>query len=114
MKNKKATKLAKKRLSLAEKHLQKNENDAFYIELSRALWGYMSDKFNISQAELSFENVQEVLSQTQLTSDTSNVAITLLNELEFARFAPNKGIAQRDNAYKQALELILKIEKELK
>ena len=114
LKNKKATKLAKKRLSLAEKHLQKNENDAFYIELSRALWGYMSDKFNISQAELSFENVQEVLSQTQLTSDTSNVAITLLNELEFARFAPNKGIAQLDNAYKQALELILKIEKELK
>ena len=55
MKNRKATKIARKRLKKANDFLKSGKQEDFYEEISRALWGYLSDKFGISLAELSIK-----------------------------------------------------------
>ena len=52
-----------KRLKNAGKLLQENKKEEFYEEVLRALWGYLSDKLNIPQAELTKDNVEVELSK---------------------------------------------------
>ena len=47
MRTKKANKVATKRMKLAGKLLAENSKEAFYDEVLKALWGYISDKLNI-------------------------------------------------------------------
>ena len=60
-KNRKATKMALKRLNLAETFLKQNLYTAFYEELHKALLGFISDKLNISLADLSRDRIAESL-----------------------------------------------------
>ncbi|MFN3940012.1 MAG: BatD family protein, partial [Chitinophagales bacterium] len=55
MRNRRATAVAKKRLKLANNYLTQNNTKAFYDETIKAVWGYLSDKFNIPQSNLSKE-----------------------------------------------------------
>ena len=48
MRTKKANKVATKRMKLAGKLLSENKKDAFYDEVLKALWGYISDKTKYS------------------------------------------------------------------
>lgn len=61
MRTKKANKVATKRMKLAGKLLAENKKDAFYDEVLKALWGYISDKLNIPVSRLSKDNVEEKL-----------------------------------------------------
>ena len=60
-KNRKATKMALKRLQLAHTFLKQNLYTAFYEELHKALLGFISDKLNIPSAELSRDRISEAL-----------------------------------------------------
>ena len=53
VRTKKANKVATKRMKLAGKLLSENKKDAFYDEVLKALWGYISDKLNIPVSRLS-------------------------------------------------------------
>ena len=57
MRTKKANKVATKRMKLAGKLLSENKKDAFYDEVLKALWGYISDKLNIPVSRLSKDNI---------------------------------------------------------
>ena len=61
MRTKKANKVATKRMKLAGKLLSENKKDAFYDEVLKALWGYISDKLNIPVSRLSKDNIEEKL-----------------------------------------------------
>ncbi|KAB6201311.1 BatD family protein, partial [Bacteroides xylanisolvens] len=52
MRTKKANKVATKRMKLAGKLLSENKKDAFYDEVLKALWGYISDKLNFPVSRL--------------------------------------------------------------
>ena len=56
MRTKKANKVAVKRMKLAGKLLVDNKKDAFYDEVLKALWGYISDKLSIPVSRLSKDN----------------------------------------------------------
>ena len=114
MKHKKATKVSRRRLRQAKEYLKQNKKEEFFVELSRALWGYLSDKFGISLAELSKESVYEALLKKNVNEDIINQFIDTLNECEFARFTPGDTTAVLDNIYNQGLDIISKIERELK
>jgi hypothetical protein len=114
MRNKKATKVARKRLKEAEKQLKANNKEIFYIEISKALWGYLSDKFSIPIADLSIDSVNEVLAAKNVKEDIiSKIADTLKN-CEFARFAPGDSSSAMNNIYTEAISTISLIENELK
>jgi len=114
MKNKKATKIARKRLKKAYSFLKENNKVAFYNEISSALWGYLSDKLIIPVSELSVDNIKDVLLKKNIKKDIIENFTLTLNDCEFARFAPGDTSSAMSNIYNQAISTIAKIEKQLK
>lgn len=114
VKNRRATRVARRRLKQASEFMKLNISDKFFNELSQAIWGYLSDKFNIPLAELSLETVRERLSGRSVTTDIVEDCIRVLEECEFARFAPGDKSQTMGKLYDQGLALITRIEKDLK
>lgn len=114
MKTKKANKIAKTKLAKAEKLMKENKDKEFYNELAQAIWGYLSDKFLISQAELSIENVIEILSSKDVDNEITDGFVNALNNIEFARFAPGDSKSKMMSIYKDSLNTITLAEKALK
>ncbi|MCX6304717.1 MAG: BatD family protein [Bacteroidetes bacterium] len=114
MKNLKATKIARKRLKKAEEFQKSGEQDNFYIAISQSLWGYLSDKFSIPMAELSIDSVREALVHRNVSETIISQFIETLNNTEFARFAPGEKTVNMERIYNEALEIIAKMERELR
>ena len=114
VKNKKATKIAKKRLNNAHNHMVTNNQNNFYEEFSQALWGYISDKLNISRSQLSMDSVREIMLSKDVSVEIVNEFVELLNNCEFARFAPGDPSKKMDELYQKGIDLITKAEKLLK
>ena len=114
VKNKKATKIAKKRLKSAYNYLAANNQSSFYDEFSQAIWGYISDKLNIPLSQLSMDSVKEIMSGKSISEDIVNEFVDLLNTCEYARFAPGDANKKMDDLYQKGIELITKSEKLLK
>ncbi|MDP2237459.1 MAG: BatD family protein [Bacteroidales bacterium] len=114
LRNRKATKVARKRLVNAEKHLRRKEQNEFYAEISQALWGYISDKFTIPKSELSFETVEIALKEKNAAVELVEQFILTLNNCEYARFAPGDVNKKMDDLYQQGIEVITKAERLIK
>ena len=110
MKTKKANKVATKRLKNARVLMGKNKTDEFYEELLRALWGYLSDKLAIPVSELNRDNIKNELDKYGVVESVIETAIDILDRCEFARYSSVKGENDMSNIYKEACELIDKIE----
>lgn len=92
VRTKKANKVATKRMKLAGKLLSENKKDAFYDEVLKALWGYISDKLNIPVSRLSKDNIEEKLRNHGVSEELIKDFLNALNDCEFARFAPGDEI----------------------
>lgn len=114
VRNKQATKVAKKRLNNAHNYLTSNNQNGFYEEFSQALWGYISDKLNISRSQLSMDSVTEIMLSKNISEDMVKEFVDLLNSCEYARFAPGDPNKKMDELYHKGLELITKAEKILR
>jgi len=113
MKNRKATKVAQTRLKKAAGFLKSGAEEAFYIEVSQALWGYLSDKLYIPMANLSQETVSQVLDEKKVNQELRAKYRGVLEECEFIRFAPGDKAGKMEGLYKKALEVITRAEKEI-
>ena len=114
MKNLKATKIARKRLQSAEGFQKTGNQEEFYNAISQALWGYLGDKFSINLAGLSIDSVREALINKNMNEAIIAQFIETLNNTEFARFAPGEKNVNMDRIYNEALEIISKMERELR
>jgi len=114
MKNRKATRVARKRLKKAEAFMKSGKQNDFFEEISQALWGYLSDKFGIPLAGLSMDSVKEALRKKEVSDEIIEQFMSTLNDTEFARFAPGDKTLKMEEIYGKAMEIILKIERELK
>ena len=114
VRNKNANKMAVKRLKLAAKLLKESKQEAFYEEVLKALWGYISDKMNIPVAHLSKDNVEQQLMQHGVDKALSDEFLQLLNECEFARYAPSSVAGGMDKVYAAAIEVISRMDNSIK
>ena len=114
MRTKKANKVAIKRMKLAGKLLSENKKDAFYDEVLKALWGYISDKLNIPVSRLSKDNIEEKLRNHGVSEELIKEFLNALNDCEFARFAPGDENQAMDKVYSSSIEVISKIENSIK
>ncbi len=114
MKTRKARKISRKRLKTAHNFMKQNNKEQFYTEVSKALWGYVSDKLNIPFSELSQENAGETLKRHQVEENTIKRFLNILNNCEYARFAPATEETKMENIYQEASEIIHKLENELR
>jgi tetratricopeptide (TPR) repeat protein len=113
-KNRKATKMALSRLKLAETFLKQNLYTAFYEELHKALLGFISDKLNISLADLSRDRISEALKEGNVSEEHISTFIGLLDACEFARYSPSAGNEAMAAHYEAALDVISSIDSSMK
>ena len=114
MRTKKANKVAVKRMKLAGKLLAENKKDAFYDEVLKALWGYVSDKLSIPVSRLSKDNIEETLRNHNVDTVLIDEFLATLNNCEFARFAPGDDNQAMDKVYTDSLEVIGRMENSIK
>ena len=113
-KNRKATKMAMKRLHLAGTFLKQNLYTAFYEELHKALLGFVSDKLNMPAAELSRDRISESLAERGVAQGSIDTFIGILDACEFARYAPDAGNEAMTAHYNSAIETISSIDSNMK
>ena len=112
--NRKATKMALKRLQLANTFLKQNLYTAFYEELHKALLGFISDKLNMPVAELSRDRISETLKTENVQQEQIDTFISILDACEFARYSPSSGHEAMAAHYTSALDVISSIDSSMK
>jgi len=110
VKNRKAGKVAIKRLHSASVCLKNEEIDQFYDEILKAIWGYLSDKLNIPVSDLTRTNTIAVLQQQGIEEDKTKSLAEILDACEFARFAPSSSGTEAASVYEGASQFIKSVE----
>lgn len=114
MRNKKANKVASKRLKKAGLYMKEKQKEAFYEETTRALWGYVSDKMNMPLSVLTKDNVGIELTKNGADQAFVNEFMEILNTCEFARYAPGNEEHAMDKLYERTVNVINKMESFIK
>lgn len=114
VKTKKANKVATRRMKLAGKLLAENKKNEFYDEVLKALWGYISDKLSIPVSQLSKDNIEAELTNYGVQEALIAEFIGVLNECEYARYAPGNENEAMDKVYSASVEIISKMENSIK
>jgi hypothetical protein len=112
VRNRKAGRVAVKRLEEASKCLKEGLTDKFHEEILKALWGYLSDKLSISVSELTRSTAVDALRTRSVAEDQITALEVILDKCEYARFAP---VSSESDAgiYEGALQFIKFVENEL-
>lgn len=114
VKTKKANKVATRRMKQAGKLLAENKKNEFYDEVLKALWGYISDKLSIPVSQLSKDNIEAELTNYGVQEALIAEFIGVLNECEYARYAPGNENEAMDKVYSASVEVISKMENSIK
>ncbi|TAL74102.1 MAG: protein BatD [Bacteroidetes bacterium] len=110
VRNRKAGKVAVKRLHTASFCLKNQQIDKFYDEVLKAIWGYLSDKLNIPVSELTRSNAVASLSEKGIEEEKIKNLNSILDTCEFARFAPSVSDTEAITIYEGASLFIKSVE----
>ena len=113
VKNKKASKVALRRLKEANLHLRNGTTEKFYEAVTRAFWGYLSDKMTIPFAELNKERASAGLASHKASETVINRFIKIIDTCEYARFAPGEANNRMLEIYEEACDVMGQMEKEI-
>lgn len=111
--SKRANKVALKRLSLAKKYVQQNNQKLFYEEISKAIWLYLSDKLNIPLASLSKETAEEALLGKNIPSSLMDAINGILQTCETALYASYHTNTAMQDTYQNAVNVLSQLEEKL-
>ncbi len=115
MRNRKANKVALRRLKVADKQCKAGNKREFYEETLKAMWGYLSDKLAIPTSSLSKDNVAGELSRRGVADELIRKFIALLDECEFEQYAPLQDTQKAmDNIYRSAVDVISNLDYAIK
>lgn len=114
MKNRKANKVASKRLKVAGKYLKNHDKEHFYDEVLKAVWGYLSDKLGIPTSELTKDNVAAELEKYGAGAELIAEFNDILGRCEFAQYAPSQSDEAMDELYAHTVGAIGKMENTVK
>lgn len=106
---KRADKVAIQRLRMAERSMGEGNRHAFYEEMLRAMWGYISDKFNIPQSNLTKETIREELFRRGVAMAVAEEFCEIISRSEEAQYAPSTD-GEMGVVYADAIDVISKIE----
>ena len=82
--------------------------------MSKAIWGYLSDKLTLPTAALTKENVKETLKSKQVDENYVNDLLSTLDACEMALFAPSGDHSGMEKTYKDTLHLLTRLEEAIK
>lgn len=110
----KAGKTARQKLKTAEAFMHKNNREAFYDEVGKALLDYVADRLRMERATLNKPDIALALTQQGVTKDTAQAFVNVLQECEYARYAPADTTHSVNDFFSKALTAIDRVENELK
>jgi hypothetical protein len=110
VRNRKAAKVAVKRLHAASTCLENEEIDKFYEEILKAIWGYLSDKLNIPVSDLTRNNAVTSLLEEGIDEEKIRNLNQILDTCEFARFAPSASGTEAETIFEGATQFIKSVE----
>lgn len=110
VRNRKAAKVAGKRLKEAEKCMKEKQTDKFHEEILKAIWGYLSDKLNIPVSELTRNSAVTSLAEKGIEQQEITNLTSIIDSCEFARFAPSSSAAATEKIYEDASKFIRIVE----
>ena len=114
VRNRKANKVAVKRLKQAGIYLKEGKKESFYDEVLKALWGYTSDKLNIPLSLLTKETIESQLDDCKVSEDIRKEYMDILQTCEFARYAPGENSHAMDVLYEKTMNVMNKMENTIK
>jgi len=114
VRNRKAAKVAVKRLREASRCLKNKQIDRFYEEILKALWGYLSDKLNIPVADLTRIKTFDSLNEKGVDTDKINTLSGILDVCEYARYAPPSSGTEAEKIYDGASQFIKSVENSIR
>lgn len=112
VKSRRAGKIAAKHLANAQKQLLANNTKAFYEDIFKGLYGYLSDKLNISYANLDRETISTELKSRSVKEQLIGRLLDTLDLCEMARYAPVTHISMQE-VFEKAKGIINDIENEI-
>ena len=107
-----ANKVAVQRFRKAATYMREQNRHAFYEEMLRALWGYISDRFNIPVADLTKESIREELSRRGAVEQAREIT-EIISMCEEAQYSP-LATTSMDEVYGKGIEVVSKIESVVK
>jgi hypothetical protein len=113
VRNRRANKVAVQRFRAAEKFMREGNRHAFFEEVLRALWGYMSDKLNIPVADLSKENIREELQRRGVSAEDARHFTDIISRCDEAQYSPAESVAMNE-VYADGISIISHIESIIK
>lgn len=114
MRNKKANKVARKRLRAAAAFMKQNNNEAFHESILKAFEGYLSDKLGIPIADLNRESAVAGLQKKNVEQAVIEDFVSVVDQCEYARYAPAGGSEARSELYSKAESTMGLMEKQIK
>jgi hypothetical protein len=110
VRNRKAAKVAVKRLKVAGAFLKEGPADKFHEEILKAIWGYLSDKLSIAVSDLTRVNAVDALRARGIGEEEIDNLLSVLDNCEFARYAPSSAEGEAENIYERASRFIRSVE----
>ncbi|MGD9931411.1 MAG: BatD family protein [Mangrovibacterium sp.] len=114
VKNKKANKVARKRLKEAANSMKHQKAEEFYEAVLKAFWGYLSDKLSIPVADLNRDKATATLAKRQVSEEVVREFISMIDTCEFARYAPSAAGGTLEELYRKSVDLMGKLEKQIR
>jgi len=107
-----ANQVAKKRLQNARKVLAVDTQKQFFAEISKALLGFLGDKFNLPTAGIMTDEVEKLMREHRVDNETIQSYLDCLRICDFQRFAPaNSTLEEMQRCFDDASQAIIRLEK---
>jgi hypothetical protein len=110
LRNRKASKVARKRLSKARSLLDTGKPEMVNAELAKALWGYLGDKLAIPLSDLTKDKCYSALMLRNVEEELIAELDFILSATEYSRYSPSSEGESPAGLYKRAAALIGKLD----
>lgn len=110
MRTRRAGKMAKRRLKKAAAAMKSKNEELFYDEILKAIWGYLSDKLQLPTSELTRDNVSQVLESRGIEAAKIDNLLKLLDECEFAKYSPASSRKPMSEIYDESTGMLNSLE----
>lgn len=105
----KASKMAHRRLRVAEGFMKSGDSERFYEEMLKAIWGYLSDKLSMPVSQLSRDNISATLASKGYSEASAEAIVSVLDDCEMARYTPDSS-NRMDSVYDRGVNAINQLE----
>lgn len=107
---KRARKTAENNLTIIYSKIDKANVNDFYVRLKQILYTFIQERLHIDAMKLSKEEFRVSLIEKKVSEATIDDCIKIIEECEYANFAPGTSLIDKKVLYEQAIEIINKID----